>query len=99
MSGIGSRRCKRFIGELLNVTAKCKDLGEYWHINVFTVAQPLEDNTKIERARGRERERQGGCEEQESSVRHFHIRQGTRKSVTLLRSCQASPIVLLLRAV
>jgi len=32
-------------------------LGEYWHINVFTVAQPLEDDTKIERARRRERER------------------------------------------
>jgi hypothetical protein len=56
MSEIGTRRCNRFIGELLNVRAKCKDLGEYWHINVlFTVAQPLEDNTKIERARGRER--------------------------------------------
>lgn len=57
MSGIGTRRCNRFIGELLNVRAKCKDLGEYWHINVFTVAQLLEDNTKIERVRGRERER------------------------------------------
>jgi len=54
MSGIGTRRCNRFIGELLNVRAKCKDLGEYWHINVFTVAQPLEGNTKIETARGRE---------------------------------------------
>jgi hypothetical protein len=58
MSGIGTRRCNRSIGELLNVRAKCKDLGEYWHINVFTVAQPLEDNIKIERKRGRERERQ-----------------------------------------
>ena len=57
MSGIGTRRCNRFIGELLNVGAKCKDLGEYWHINVFTVAQPLEDDTKIERARRTERER------------------------------------------
>jgi len=56
MSGIGTRRCNRFIGELLNVRAKCKDLGEYWHINVFTVAQPLEDNIKIERERERERE-------------------------------------------
>jgi len=28
--------------------------GEYWHINMFTGAQTLEENTKIETARGTE---------------------------------------------
>ena len=30
-------------------------MREYWHIKVFTVAQPLEGNTKIETAREREK--------------------------------------------
>jgi hypothetical protein len=58
MSGIGTRRCNRFIGELVAVTEKHKDLGEESHIDVLIVAEPLDkDNTKIETVRRRERYR------------------------------------------